>query len=101
LIREALSRRLGVLLTTALIPLLVLALTPWTRPRLWQLLLTYVVPILPLIITWDGLVSCLRTYRPDELLALTEGLDGHRWTAGHVRHRGVVLTYLIGEPVLT
>jgi hypothetical protein len=97
-IGEALSRRIGMLLTTVLIPLLVLVLTPWTRPRPWQLLFTYVIPILPLIIAWDGMVSCLRTYRPAELLALTRGLDGYRWTADYIRHRGATLTCLIGEP---
>jgi len=99
-IGEALSRRIAVLITTVLIPVLVLVLTPRIRPRsAWQLLFTYVIPILPLVIAWDGLVSCLRTYRPAELLALTRDLDGHRWVAGHVRHRGATLTYLIGEPV--
>lgn len=99
-IGEALSRRMSMLWTVVLIPLLVLLLTPRIAPRSgWQLLLTYVIPVLPLVIAWDGLVSCLRTYRPAELLALTDGLDGYRWTAGDLRNRGAMLTYLIGEPV--
>jgi hypothetical protein len=40
----------------------------------------------------------LRTYRPDELIALTRGLDRFRWTAGELKSRGSVVTYLIGEP---
>lgn len=43
-------------------------------------------------------MSCLRTYRPDELLALTGGLDGYRWEASELRTRGAIVTYLIGEP---
>jgi hypothetical protein len=94
-IGEAMSRRPRMLVTTPLIPLFVLLLTPRIRPVSgWQLLFTYALPILPLAIAWDGFVSCLRTYRPRELLALTEGLDGYRWDAGEERG----LTYLIGEP---
>jgi hypothetical protein len=98
-IGEAMSRRVPTLLAVLLIPLFVLLLTPRIRPvRGWQLVFTYLVPILPLIVMWDGFVSCLRTYRPAELLALTRGLDGYRWTADTVRTRGGVVTYLVGEP---
>ena len=37
-----------------------LALT--NRPKWSQLLLTYLFPILPLMMAWDGAISCLRTY---------------------------------------
>jgi len=98
-IGEAMTRSWPILLTTPLIPLFVLLLTPSIRPWSgWRLLFTYLIPILPLIIWWDGLVSCLRTYRPAELLALTRGLDGYRWEAGLLRHKGVAMTYLVGEP---
>jgi hypothetical protein len=99
---EALSRRPTTLISTLLlVPLLVLVLTPRVRPvTLWRLVLTYLVPILPLVIWFDGVVSCLRAYRPHELLALTEGLDGYRWEAGELRHHGALVTFLIGEPVV-
>lgn len=62
------------------IPLGVLVLTPFIRPFRWErLLLTYVLPVLPLAILWDGVVSHLRTYRPEELEALVEGLGGAGW----------------------
>jgi len=96
---EAMPRRWRVLLTVPLIPLLVLLMTPRIRPvSAVQLLFTYLIPILPLIIMWDGFVSCLRTYRPAELLALAQGLDGYRWDAGTLRHRAASITYLVGEP---
>jgi len=41
-----------------------------------QILFTYVVPILPLLIFWDGLVSQLRTYSVQELEEFTS-LDFH------------------------
>jgi hypothetical protein len=70
------------------------------RPRsLGAWLFTYAIPILPLVIWWDGLVSCLRAYRPAELEALADGLDGYRWEAGELRLRGQVVTYLTGYPV--
>ena len=82
-----------------LVPLLVLALTPRIRPCSgWRLLFTYLIPVLPILITWDGVVSCLRAYRPAELRALTEGLDGFDWEVGEERRRGTVVTYLVGTP---
>jgi hypothetical protein len=97
-IGEAMSRRLPMLLSTLLIPLFVLLLTPRARPTALTLVLTYLVPILPLVIAWDGFVSCLRTYTPRELEALTAGLDGYRWEAGRAHHRGATITYLVGAP---
>jgi hypothetical protein len=42
--------------------------TPLIRPFRWsRLLCTYVVPIIPLVLLFDGVVSCLRTYQPQEL----------------------------------
>jgi hypothetical protein len=84
-----------------LAPLFVLLITPRIRPWSWaRLALTYVVPIVPLLVVWDGLVSCLRSYRLAELRALTAGLDrGYAWEVGEYRRRGAVVTYLIGAPV--
>lgn len=99
-IAEVVRRRLaGVLPMVLVIPLLVLALTPRLRPvSAWQLVFTYLFPVLPLLITWDGVVSALRAYRPAELRALAAGLGGFTWDVGEVRVRGAVVTYLIGAP---
>ncbi len=80
---------------------LVWAFTPLIRPwRWWRLVLTYLLPIIPLIILWDGVVSSLRTYAPADLEKLTAGLgtDGYRWTSGVLRAQGMAITYLIGHP---
>lgn len=51
-------------------PILVWLLTPWIRPfSISRLLLTYIIPLAPLLILWDTLVSVLRStghssYRP-------------------------------------
>jgi hypothetical protein len=100
-IAEATNRRVHVVIASiVVVPLLVFVLTPLIRPfSVARLLLTYVLPILPLLIAWDGVVSCLRTYRPDELMAMTTGLDRFRWTAGETKSGASIVTYLIGEPV--
>lgn len=62
-----------------------LVLTPFVRPfRLSRLLLTYVVPAIPALFAWDGTVSALRAYSPDELLEIArsiQGAEGYRLTA--------------------
>ncbi len=85
-----------------LIPLLVAVSTPFIRPFSWRRLLwTYVVPVVPLVAMWDGLVSNFRSYTPEELLDLASGAggSGHRWQSGRVRSLGLSrVTYLIGWP---
>jgi hypothetical protein len=57
-------------------PLMVLAVVPFLRPfRLAWIPFTYLLPVIPLFVLWDGLVSCLRTYSPDELRELTAEAD--------------------------
>lgn len=83
-------------------PLLVLLLTPFIRPfRLGRLFWTYVIPVVPLVVLWDGVVSALRTYTPAEMEALARSVapDGYRWEAGQVEgHTPVPMSYLIGWP---
>lgn len=82
------------------------AVVPFIRPFRWsRLLWTYVVPVLPFILLFDGVISCLRAYTPPELLAFTHGLseDGYRWEAGEAENgwMPVPVTYLIGYPIPT
>jgi hypothetical protein len=75
--------------------------TPWIRPFRWsRLLWTYLVPIIPLAMLFDGVVSCLRTYRPEELRAMVEQLTagGYRWEMGELSTGRAPITYLIGYP---
>ena len=63
---------IGMLLT----PLIVLLAVPFLRPfRPAWLFWTYVVPVIPLFILWDGFVSSLRIYDEEELLALASEAD--------------------------
>jgi hypothetical protein len=69
------------------------------RPLWW--LGTWIVPVIPLVVGWDGLISHLRSYTPRELMQMTAGMNrGYRWETGTVKapRAGVVVTYLIGTP---
>lgn len=65
---------------------LALLLVPLARPFRWsRLLWTYLVPAIPALFAWDGTVSALRAYTPEELLALAASVPGserYRWAAG-------------------
>lgn len=100
---EVVERRPSTVLFLLGTPLAALALTPFSRPLTpGRLFFTYAVPAIPAGILWDGMMSCLRSYSPDELTALTAGLDDD----GYSFHVEVVdvpwqplrITALIGEP---
>lgn len=87
-------------------PLAVWALTPFSRPLTpGRVLFTYVLPIIPLGVFWDGMCSCLRAYSVEELQALTAGLDddGYRFRVERIEVPWFPLriTALIGEPTST
>src|SRR5262249_52994119 len=101
---EATQRSLPALLAMLLTPLFVLLITPFIRPwRLSRLFWTYLLPVVPLVVLFDGIVSCLRTYTPAELRALAAsvpGSDTYVWEIGEQRGRPGTLpvTYLVGYP---
>jgi hypothetical protein len=90
------------LLCCLLMPLYVLLLTPFVRPlSVWQVLFTYVVPVLPLLVSWDGFVSTLRTYSPNDMKQMTRELHhGYEWDIGTLRHPWLPVSfpYLVGLP---
>jgi hypothetical protein len=67
----------------------------------WSTLLwTYLIPILPIVVLIDSIVSMLRMYNTEELRGLTTGLDRYHWCAGTVRARPIPfpVVYLVGIP---
>ncbi len=91
-------------LTALLIPFGVLLMTPRVRPlTAFQLVFTYLIPILPVMIFWDGLVSQLRTYTPEEMLAMTAEFStaGYVWESAMRPVTGTPLAvpYLTGRPL--
>jgi hypothetical protein len=96
---EVTSRTLRGFAIISLMPIFAWVLTPNMRPFRWsRLLLTYLVPLIPLVVLWDGLVSCCRTRTPEELLALTTDFPEYEWSAGYARGRWLAPVYLIGRP---
>jgi hypothetical protein len=100
---EGTARTALALILMSLVPLTVWLLTPKVRPFRWsRLFWTYLLPILPVAVLFDGFVSCLRTYTVQELLAMAQEVDGKgfEWEAGLERAPGCPfpVPYLIGVP---
>ena len=100
---EAPARRALTLLSLLFIPIAAWLFFPLRRPfRLSRLLWTYLIPVIPFVLFFDGLVSCLRAYSPAELREMTKGLtsDEYQWEIGE-KSGGLSplpITYLVGYP---
>jgi hypothetical protein len=100
---EAAGTHALTLFSTLLLPLGTLLLLPFMRPFQWsRVLWTYLIPVVPFVMFFDGLMSCLRAYSLRELNQLTEDVrsEEYRWSIGE-EHGGlfpVAITYLIGQP---
>jgi len=76
-----------------------LLLVPLARPfRLSRMLLTYLLPAIPMLVAWDGTVSALRAYTPDELLAIARAVPGAGRYAFDAGVEGRAL-WLTGVPI--
>jgi len=82
-----------------------LALTPKLGPMTpGRFALTYLLPVAPAVVAWDGVVSSLRSYTVEELrgLAASVTADHFTWEAGQtpvdIRGGTIQLTYLVGLP---
>lgn len=100
---EVVERSPKGVLAAMVVPLLVLFFTPLIRPlTLPRLFFTYLVPVAPLAIFWDGLVSELRAHRPEELRRMTAELarEGYTWEVGETQLPGKPrVKYVLGFPV--
>jgi len=84
-------------------PLVALLVVPFLRPfSMWRGLSCLPIPFVPLLATWDGFVSNLRTYSPKELSQLGAEIDvpGYRWQSGRTPGgpTRLAVTYLLGLP---
>jgi hypothetical protein len=91
---------IALMIPWALLPLVT---TPWIRPFRWsRLVWTYLIPIIPLVLLFDGVVSCLRTYQPRELGEIVAKLTAaeYDWEIGERSGTagGMPITHLIGCP---
>jgi hypothetical protein len=97
---EVASRDLRTILLTFLTPLGSLIFAPFVRPFRWSLIFwTYVLPLVPFILLFDGLVSCLRSYSLRELTELIQGIDNpcSDWEIGIDRGGLIPVTYLLSH----
>ena len=99
---EAQERNIKSLIFMLLSPINVLLMTPFIKPfKIGRIIFTYLIPILPLLICWDGIVSVLRTYSTDELKKLISDLnrkDDYIWEIGKVPSGPSKVIYLMGYP---
>lgn len=73
--------------------------TPFMKPSLVQVFFTYVIPIIPFCIVWDGMVSVLRTYTQKEFESFTSSSGAeYSWETGTVRHPLHSISYCVGMP---
>jgi hypothetical protein len=93
----------AVLRTLVVAPLLVLLTMPKLEPDRRRLLFTYLIPLVPAAVTWDAVVSNLRTYTVEDLQAMVLDLDDpdYVWEAGQLpgEGRNPPVTYLLGHPL--
>ncbi|MEK6478620.1 hypothetical protein WJR50_13835 [Catalinimonas sp. 4WD22] len=97
---EAQERSFKSFLAMFFSPITVLLTAPMIRPfRLGRILFTYLIPIVPLFVWWDGMVSCLRTYSVKEIQQLVSTLDNKdsfNWDIGKMKSGPGVILYLLG-----
>jgi hypothetical protein len=91
-----------ILLIILLHPVLLVLCTPFFRPfRISRLLFTYLIPVIPFCTVWDGIISIIRLYKPDELLRIARESDPGKftWISGKVSNKfGMTIVYLVGYP---
>lgn len=99
---EAQERSVASIIAMLLSPISVLFTTPFIKPFSWgRLFFTYLLPVVPLFVLWDGIVSSLRTYSIKEMHQLIDSLQGKErfiWKTGRKKSGPGVIIYLLGVP---
>jgi hypothetical protein len=89
------------ILLTVLMPLAGFLTAPFAGPvRISRLFWTYIIPVIPFVLFFDGVVSCLRAYSQKELslLAAQVRAENYVWQIGERPGRLAPVTFLIGYP---
>jgi hypothetical protein len=77
-------------------------LIPFSGPlKFGRLFFTYIIPILPLFIAWDGVASVFRSYHPAEVEAMAKGLknaDSFTWEIGWQGKGAAKILVALGVP---
>lgn len=97
---EAQERSIPSVLAMVFSPISVLLTTPFIRPfKLGRIIFTYFIPLVPLFVLWDGVVSSFRTYSLAEMQNLIKEVDVtnlFEWKVGKIKSGPSKLLYLIG-----
>lgn len=97
---EAHQRNIKNLVWMLLSPVMVLLMTPFIKPFRWdRILFTYLIPVLPLVILWDGAISVLRTYTVTELKQMILELrnkERFNWEVDMAQGKQNAVLYLLG-----
>jgi hypothetical protein len=71
-------------------------------PTPLQKLFTYIVPVLPMMLAWDNVISCLRTYSYQEIMVWVKQLHApdYRWEVGELWNPMIdtPYPYIMGYP---
>lgn len=81
------------------VPVLNWLLTPSMRPLGWRRVLwTYLLPVIPFTLWFDGILSCLRSYSLRDMRELVQGLEApdYRWEIGEAGTGKARVAYLVG-----
>jgi hypothetical protein len=82
-------------------PLTVILVTPFIRPfKIGRIVFTYLIPLVPIFVLWDGLVSCFRTYSVREMQVIVQSLEGmekYNWEINKVKSGPGILLCLLGS----
>jgi hypothetical protein len=98
---EAAKRDPLTILLTVLMPLAGFLTAPFIRPfRISRLFWAYVIPVIPFVLFFDGIVSCLRAYSQKELSLLVTQVraENYVWRIGEKTGGFVPIAFLIGYP---
>lgn len=97
---EAHQRNIANIISMLLSPIAVLLMTPFIKPfKADRILFTYLIPVLPLFVLWDGIVSVLRTYTVTELKQMIHELGNSKrfdWEVGTAKGKHNNVLYLLG-----
>lgn len=97
---EGQERSFASILAMFFSPISVLIITPFIRPfKIGRIFFTYIIPLVPLFVWWDGIVSSLRTYSVNEMKQIVSELnhsDEYDWEIDRIKSGPAVNLYLLG-----
>ena len=99
---ESQERNVKSVLAMIFSPINVVLVTPFIRPfSVGRIFFTYILPLVPLFVILDGILSALRTYtvpEMQELVSRVNGNENYDWQIGKVKSGPATILYLVGTP---